>query len=98
MREKDYKQSEPAAEPGETVARYLKSLELGLGEPGLPLLTEGSQVFRAIVPRNEAQQQRVARYTKRPEPCQPTRREPLSIAVFRTGVANLPIVLRHGTD
>jgi len=98
MPAEDYTQFEPAKEPEETVARYLTSLERGLGDPGLPLLTEGSQVFRAVVPRNEAQQQRVARYYESAEPRQLIRGEPFSLVVFRPGVANLPILLRHGTD
>jgi hypothetical protein len=49
-----------------------------------------------IVPRNEAQQIRVARYYAQAEPRQLIRGEPLALVVFRQGVANLPIVLRHG--
>lgn len=90
MPAEDYKQFEPAEQPEETVVRYLKSLEEGLGDPRLPLLTEGSQVFRVVVPRNEAQQQRVSRYYQSAEPWQLIRREPFSLVVFRTGVDPTP--------
>src|SRR5262249_34393446 len=51
-----------------------------------------------IVARNEAQQLRVARYYERAEPRRLIRGDPLALVVFQPGVANLPIVLRHGTD
>jgi tetratricopeptide (TPR) repeat protein len=96
MPEADIAEFQPSASPEETVARYLRSIERGLGDPRLPLLTEGSRFFRMIVPRNEAQQIRVARYYAQAEPWQLIRGEPLALVVFRQGVANLPIVLRHG--
>jgi len=44
----------PAPDADLTVQRYLASLEAGIGDPRLPLLTEGSRIFRAVVPRDEA--------------------------------------------
>jgi TLP18.3/Psb32/MOLO-1 phosphatase superfamily protein/tetratricopeptide repeat protein len=89
---------EPATDPEDTVRRYLRSLELGLGEPQLPLLTEGSQVFRVIVPRTEAQQLRVFRFYARAMPYQLLRLDGWGLAVFRSGTPNLPIVLRRAAD
>jgi tetratricopeptide (TPR) repeat protein len=87
----------PADDPEETARRYLRSLERGLGDPQLPLLTEGSQVFRMIVPRNEAQQQRVFRFYAKALPSHMIRLDGWSLVVFRPGVPNLPIVLRRGS-
>jgi len=87
----------PADDPEETARRYLRSLERGLGDPQLPLLTEGSQVFRMIVPRNEAQQQRVFRFYAKALPSQMIRLDGWSLVVFRPGVPNLPIVLRRAS-
>jgi hypothetical protein len=89
---------EPATDPEDTVRRYLRSLELGLGEPQLPLLTEGSQVFRVIVPRTEAQQLRVFRFYARAMPYHLLRLDGWGLAVFRSGTPNLPIVLRRAAD
>jgi tetratricopeptide (TPR) repeat protein len=86
---------EPAPEPEDTARRYLRSLQLGLGDPQLPLLTEGSQVFRMIVPRSEAQQLRVFRFYDQAMPYQLIRLDSWGLAVFRPGVPNLPIVLRR---
>jgi tetratricopeptide (TPR) repeat protein len=91
----DLGEFEPALDPADTVRRYLKSLELGLGDPQLPLLTEGSQVFRMIVPRSEAQQLRVFRFYDQAVLYQLIRLDSWGMAVFRPGVPNLPIVLRR---
>ncbi len=87
----------PSADPRETVARYLKSLALGVGDPRLPLLTEGSRVFRAVVPRNGDQQRRVYDYYKKASPATLLTAGALALAVFRPGVPNLPIVLRQSS-
>lgn len=87
----------PTDVPEETARRYLRSLERGLGDPQLPLLTEGSRVFRMIVPRNEAQQQRVFRFYAEAMPSRIIRLPAWSLVVFQPGVPNLPIVLRRGS-
>lgn len=86
---------EPAPDPEDTARRYLRSLQLGLGDPRLPLLTEGSQVFRMIVPRSEAQQLRVFRFYDQAMPYRLIRLDAWGLMVFRSGVPNLPIVLRR---
>lgn len=91
----DLAEFEPATDPEDTMRRYLRSLERGLGEPQLPLLTEGSQVFRVIVPRSEAQQLRVFRFYARAMPYQLLRLDAWGLAVFRPGTPNLPVVLRR---
>ncbi len=86
----------PSREAAETVRRYLRSLELGLGDPGLPLLTEGSQLFRTIVPRNQAQQRRVFEYLHSAGDVQLLLKTELGLALPEQGKSNLPLVLRHG--
>ena len=86
---------EPAIDPEKTVRLYLESLQLGLGDPRLPLLTEGSQLFRVMVPRSEAQQLRVFRFYDQAMPYRLIRLDSWALAVFRPGVPNLPIVLRR---
>jgi len=89
---------EPSRDPHEVIDKYFKSLELGLGDPQLPFLTQGNQIFRMVVPRNGAQQRRVLNYYRKAMPFQLYTYENLGLAVFRPGVANLPIVLRHSRD
>ncbi len=89
---------QPSPDPAGTMRLYLASLELGLGDPRLPLLTEGSQVFRVVVPRSRAQQRRVLDYYQKATPYHIYLRGDLGIAVFRPGVANLPVVLRRSHD
>src|ERR1700722_17241309 len=57
--EAELTQSLPASDANVSVERYLSSLAAGIGDPRLPLLTEGSRLFRAIVPRDGAQQERI---------------------------------------
>ncbi|HTO47053.1 MAG TPA: TPM domain-containing protein [Burkholderiales bacterium] len=93
-----FKDFQPAASAEQTVRRYLASLGLGLGDPRLPLLTSGSRIFRAVVPRNAAQQRRILSYFEKAMPYQLVKGDELAYAVFRPGVPNLPIVLRKGRD
>lgn len=88
----------PAATAEESTQRYLASLAAGVGDPRLPLLTEGSQLFRAVVPRDGAQQQRIAEYFRSATPYQLLFARELAIAVPKPNHSNLPIVLRRGTD
>jgi tetratricopeptide (TPR) repeat protein len=88
----------PSRDADVSVRRYLESLDAGIGDPNLPLLTEGSRIFRAVVPRDAAQQRRILEYFAAAAPYQLFFREPLAIAAPKPGHSNLPIVLRHGTD
>jgi tetratricopeptide (TPR) repeat protein len=89
---------QPSPDPEETTRRYLASLDQGLGEPQLPLLTEGSQLFRMIVPRSRGQQRRVHDYYERAMPYRLAIQGDWGLAVFRAGVPNLPVVLRRARD
>ncbi|MEY4631026.1 MAG: hypothetical protein RIQ81_1146 [Pseudomonadota bacterium] len=88
----------PAADPSVVMGRYLDSLDAGIGDPDLPLLTAGSKVFRMVVPRTPGQQMRVHRYFSRALPFQMITAGDFATAVFRPGVPNLPVVLRKGSD
>ncbi|HTS55182.1 MAG TPA: TPM domain-containing protein [Burkholderiales bacterium] len=81
-----------------TVQRYLLSLERGIGDPRLPLLTEGSRVFRAVVPRDEAQQRRIFEFLQAAAPHRLLYANGLALVVPQPGKSNLPVVLRRGTD
>jgi hypothetical protein len=91
-------QFQPAADAGVSVERYLASLAAGIGDPRIPLLTEGSQLFRAIVPRDEAQQQRIAEFFQSAQPYRLIFAGDLALAVPGPDHSNLPLVLRRGSD
>jgi len=88
----------PSSDPHESVRRYLASLEAGIGDPRLPLLTEGSQIFRVIVPRNEGQQQRIVEFFRAAEPHRLIFAGDLGLLVPQPGKSNLPVVLRRGSN
>jgi hypothetical protein len=88
----------PSADPDESVRRYLDSLAAGVGDPRLPLLTEGSGIFRLIVPRNEAQQLRIHDSFQSAGPYRLLIAGDLALAVPGPDKSNLPIVLRRGAD
>ncbi len=89
---------QPAPDAAASVERYLASLAAGIGDPRLPLLTEGSRLFRAIVPRDEAQQERISEYFRTATPYRLIFARNLALAVPQPDHSNLPIVLRRGTD
>jgi tetratricopeptide (TPR) repeat protein len=86
------------ATPEGSLQRYLASLEAGIGDPRLPLLTPGSRVFRAVVPRNSEQQQRIWQYLHAAEPIRMLQAGDLALGVPQPDHSNLPIVLRRGGD
>jgi hypothetical protein len=91
-------QFQPAEDASVSVERYLASLAAGIGDPRIPLLTEGSRVFRAVVPRDEAQQQRIAEFFQAGGPYRLIFAGELALAVPGPNHSNLPLVLRRGTD
>jgi TPM domain len=88
----------PSRDPDVSVRRYLSSLAAGIGDPRLPLLTEGSRIFRAVVPRDEAQQKRISEFFGAAAPYRLIFAGNLAVAVPQPGHSNLPLVLRRGTD
>lgn len=94
----DLAKFEPAADAQETLRRYLASLAAGIGDPRLPLLTEGSRIFRVIVPRNEEQQLRISASFQSAGADRMLYAGSFALAVPGSGGSNLPIVLRRGSD
>jgi hypothetical protein len=94
----ELQQFRPDADANASAERYLASLAAGIGDPRLPLLTEGSRLFRAIVPRDEAQQERIAEYFRTAAPYKLLFAGDLALAVPGPGHSNLPVVLRRGGD
>jgi hypothetical protein len=88
----------PSRDPEVSIRRYLTSLAAGIGDPRLPLLTEGSRVFRAVVPRDGAQQRRVFEFFEAAIPYELIYVQNLGLVVPRPGHSNLPIVIRRGID
>ena len=88
----------PAADAEVSAQRYLASLAAGIGDPRLPLLTEGSRLFRAVVPRDEAQQRRIGEFFRSAAPYRLLHAGELALLVPQPGHSNLPFVLRRGTD
>ena len=98
MPEADLAAFEPSSDAQESLRRYLASLAAGIGDPRLPLLTEGSRVFRVIVPRNQEQQLRVSESFRSAGTDRMLYAGSLGLAVPGQGKSNLPIVLRRGSD
>jgi len=88
----------PSPDAEESLRRYLASLASGLGDPRLPLLTEGSRIFRVIVPRNEEQQLRINESFESAGAHRLLYAGNLALAVPGVGKSNLPVVLRRGSD
>ena len=88
----------PSEDAATTARRYLESLSRGIGDPRLPLLTEGSRIFRAVVPRDESQQKRIFEFMQAALPHRLIFAGDLALVVPQPGKSNLPVVLRHGTD
>jgi len=88
----------PSPDAEESLRRYLASLASGIGDPRLPLLTEGSRIFRIIVPRNEEQQLRIHESFESAGVYRMLYAGGLGLAVPGAGKSNLPIVLRRGSD
>lgn len=78
--------------------RYLTSLAAGIGDPRLPLLSEGSRIFRAVVPRDDAQQKRIHEFFNAAAPHRLIFAADLGLVVPQPGHSNLPFVLRRGSD
>lgn len=94
----DLNEYRPSGDADVSLRRYLSSLAAGIGDPRLPLLTEGSRIFRAVVPRDEAQQKRIFEFFQAAAPYRLIFARNLGLAIPQPGHSNLPFVLRRGTD
>jgi hypothetical protein len=77
------------------VLRYLQSLEMGIGDPQLPLLTEGSIYFRMEKPHAPGYLQRIYRYLQDAMPYRIVEKGDLAAVLFKPNHPVLPILLRR---
>ena len=96
--ETDLRQYAASPDASESARRYLASLAAGIGDPRLPLLTQGSAIFRVVVPRNEAQQKRISEFFLSAGPYRVIFAGDLGLVVPGPDKSNLPFVLRRGSD
>lgn len=86
---------QPDASIDRVVQRYLKSLAMGIGDPQLPLLTEGSVYFRMEKPHAPGYLQRIHRYLQDAQPYRIVAKGDLAAVLFQPGQPVLPILLRR---
>lgn len=82
--------SESAAE---TLRNYIQSLERGIGDPDLPLLTEGSKLYRLEFPKSRGQILALASDFNRASPYDLQIGDRIAYAFFEPTEPVLPIVL-----
>jgi tetratricopeptide (TPR) repeat protein len=88
---------QPDTNPEIVIARYRKSLELGIGAPNLPLITEGSRYFRTEKNHAPGYLQRVHQYQQKGLPARFIQRGNLAGMAFGLNHPALPILLRRDT-
>jgi hypothetical protein len=86
---------QPDADIDVVVRRYLESLELGIGDPQLPLVTEASRYFRMEKPHSPGYLQRIRAYQSKGMPYRIEQKNDLAAVHFKPGTPVLPILLRR---
>ena len=86
---------QPGRTPEEVLQRYLRSLELGIGAPNVPLLTEASRYFRMDKPHAPGYLRRIRSYYARAMPYAIVERGDLAVVSFQPNQPVLPIFLRR---
>lgn len=86
---------QPDADIDGVVRRYLESLELGIGDPQLPLVTEASRYFRMEKPHSPGYLQRIRAYQSKGMPYRIEQQGDLAAVHFKPGAPVLPILLRR---
>ena len=92
------REMQPGRTPEETLVRYLRLLELGIGVPNVPLLTEASRYFRMDKPHTPGYLQRIRAYIAKAGPPKIVERGDLAVVSYRSGAPVLPIFLRRDTE
>ena len=82
-----------STDPGTVIEAYLNSLEQGIGDPDLPLLTTASRAFRIEKPQNRGQLRRNFGYYQAASPYRLVEKDGFAFAIFKQNTATLPIVL-----
>ena len=86
---------QPARTPEETFKLYLRSLEMGIGAPNLPLLTEASRYFRMDKPHAPGYLRRIRAYIAKSQRSEIRERGDLAAATFGARDPVLPIFMRR---
>jgi len=89
------REMQPGRSPEETLVRYLHLLELGIGVPNVPLLTEASRYFRMDKPHTPGYLQRIRAYIAKAGPPKVVERGDLAVVSYRSGAPVLPIFMRR---
>ena len=89
---------QPGRTPQETLDRYLRLLELGIGAPNVPLLTEASRYFRMDKPHAPGYLQRIRAYIANAGAPNIVERDDLAVVSYPPGAPVLPIFLRRDAD
>jgi hypothetical protein len=89
------REMQPGRTPDEVLQRYLRSLELGIGAPNLPLLTEASRYFRMDKPHAPGYLQRIHAYITKAMPYRIVESGGLAVVSFMPNQPVLPIFLRR---
>ena len=88
----------PAATPEESLRRYLESLDKGIGDASLPLLTDGSRVYRMENPKTPGYLRRQLEYYRAAMPYRLYTRNENAVAMFKPRNPVLHVLLRTGPD
>jgi hypothetical protein len=86
---------QPGRTPQETLERYLRSLEMGIGAPNVPLLTEASRYFRMDKPHAPGYLRRIRAYIAKSQAPRILRQGDLAAATFGVRDPVLPIFMRR---
>jgi len=89
---------QPGRTPEETFKRYLRLLELGIGAPNVPLLTEASRYFRMDKPHAPGYLRRIREYIAKSQPPKFPQQGDLAAATFGVRDPVLPILMRRDPD
>ena len=92
------REMQPGRTPEEVLIRYLRSLELGIGDPNVPLLTEASRLFRMDKPHAPGYLQRIRAYYAKAMPYRIIENNDLAVAAFKPGQPVLPVFLRRDNE
>jgi hypothetical protein len=89
---------QPGRTPQETLERYLRSLEMGIGAPNVPLLTEASRYFRMDKPHAPGYLRRIREYIAKSQAPRILRQGDLAAATFGVRDPVLPIFMRRDPE
>ena len=92
------RQMQPGRTPQETLQRYLHLLELGIGVPNVPLLTEASRYFRMDKPHAPGYLQRIRAYIADAGAPSIVEEGDLAVVSWRPGAPVLPVFLRRDPE